>query len=285
MEEGGGLVVGGRVGTCSTHRQAAEQGTEEKKGDTDMTVIAVANQKGGVGKTTTAVTLAHGLAIKGREVLLVDADPQGNCAVFLGREQEPGLFNLLVAGMPLRDVVRASGRDHLWLLPGTKRTGTAQTVLASEGAGLDTLLCALKGRLNGNEPDYIIIDTAPSVGGLQEMALFAADIVIIPVAVDFAALVGALQIVQTLNKVRQAGWSGGIFGILPTFHDDQTRESRTNLEELHRRFKDLVLSPIHRATMLRECAALGQTIFEYMPKSRAAEEYAALVWEVLDGTR
>jgi len=252
-----------------------------------MHIIAVGNQKGGVGKTTTAVTLAHGLAVKGREVLLVDADPQGHCAVFLSRPQEPGLFDLLVAEAPLRDVVRTTGRPRLWLLPGNKRSSTAAAVLEAERAGIDTLRQALIDRFNGSAPDYVILDTPPSVGagGLQEMALFAADSVLIPVAVDFAAVVGALQLAETMKRLRGHGWQGGILGVLPTFYDERTRESQENLEELRRRFGELVLPPIHRATVLRECSAAGRTIFEFAPKSRAAEEYARLVWEVLDGTK
>jgi len=251
-----------------------------------MITIAIANQKGGVGKTTTAVTLAHGLAIKGKEVLLVDADPQGHCALFLGLAQEPGLFNLLVGEMPLRDVVRTTRRSRLWLLPGNKRSGTAASVLGTEGAGIDTLRNALSGRIDGERLDYIIIDTSPSVGGLQEMALYAADYVVIPVAVDLAAIAGALQLTETVKRLKQSGWKGGIFRVVPTFHDEYTRESRENLAELRQRFGDLVSEyVIHRATVLRECVAMGQTIFELDPKSRAAAEYARLVWEVLDGTR
>jgi chromosome partitioning protein len=252
-----------------------------------MHIIAIANQKGGVAKTTTAVTLAHGLAVKGKEVLLVDADPQGHCAVFLGRPQEPGVFDLLVAEAPLRDVVRTTGRPRLWLLPGNKRNSTAATVLEAERAGIDTLRQALLGHLNGGRPDYIVLDTPPSVGvgGLQEMALFAADSVLIPVAVDFAAVVGALQLTETMKRLKGHGWQGNILGVLPTFYDEQTRESRENLGEMRRRFGELVLPPIHRATVLRECTAAGETIFEFAPRSRAAEEYARLVWEVLDVTK
>ena len=250
-----------------------------------MVTIAIANQKGGVGKTTTAVNLAHGLAIRGKEVLLADADPQGHCAVFLGRPQEPGMFDLLVAEAPLRDVVRTTGRSRLWLLPGNKRSSTAAVVLEAERAGIDTLRRVLAGRFNESAPDYIILDTPPSIGagGLQEMALFAADFVLIPVAVDFAAVVGALQLAETMKRL--GGWQGGILGVLPTFYDERTRESQENLEELRQRFGELVLPIIHRATVLRECSATGKTIFELAPKSRAAEEYARLVWEVLDGTK
>ncbi len=252
-----------------------------------MITIAIANQKGGVGKTTTAVSLAHGLSVKGKEVLLVDADPQGHCALFLGLTQEPGLFNLLVGEMPLRDVVRTTRRSRLWLLPGNKRSGTAASVLGAEGAGIDTLRNALIGRIDGTRLDYVVIDTSPSVGGLQEMALYAADYVVIPVAVDIASIAGALQLTETLKRLKaQSGWQGGIFRVVPTFHDEQTRESRENLADLRRRFGEMVSDyVIHRATLLRECVAMGQTVFEMDPKSRAAEEYAMLVWEVLDGAR
>jgi chromosome partitioning protein len=120
------------------------------------------------------------------------------------------------------------------------------------------------------------------VGRLQEMALWMADLVVIPSAVDFLSSTGIADLVSGLHTLRDKGWQGAILGILPTFHDEVTNESKANLAGLQGAFGDLVLPPIHRATVLRECTAEGKTVFEFAPRSRAAEEYAALVWRVLD---
>jgi chromosome partitioning protein len=248
-----------------------------------MTIITVANQKGGVGKTTTAVSLAHGLAIKGYQTLLVDLDPQGQCASALGLVQEPGVFNLLVGGQTLRDVTRTTRRANLALIPGDKRTATAQIVLNAEGFDLAVVREVLRPAFR-NGLHFVVIDTAPSVGGLQEAALFAAKLVIIPTAVDYLATEGVVKVMDTLRSLEQKqGWQGIILGILPTFYDDVTKESAATLSDLHTTFGDgVVLSPIHRATVLRECASEGMTIWEKASKSRVAEEYAELVWRVND---
>ncbi len=246
-----------------------------------MRIVAVANRKGGVGKTTTVVNLGHGLALKGKSMLLVDVDPQGHVATALGMNPEGGLFELLVGRARLHNVTRQA-RERLWVVPGNARTATAQTVLVAERAADETLARAIRGEVNGRL-DYVLVDTAPSVGRLQEMALWSADLVIIPTTVDYLSSTGIKALVGELRELKVGGWSGRLFGILPTFHDDQTRESRANYAELTQVFGDLVLPPVHRATVLRECAAMGATVFEAAPTSRAAEEYAALVWRVLDG--
>lgn len=247
------------------------------------TIITLANKKGGTGKTTSCVNLGHGLALAGRRVLIVDTDPQGHCSLALGLEQEPGLFNALVAGRPLREVV-TEGRPDLWVLPSNKRTATAEAMLVYEKADYHALAKAITGRINGG-PDYILVDTAPSgVGFLQEAALWLAGLVLIPSAVDYLSGAGIVDLVARLGELNAEGWAGEILGVLPTFHDEQTNESRDNLAGLREAFGALVLDPIHRATVLRECAAVGQTIFELAPRSRAAEEYGALVRRVLDAT-
>ncbi len=247
-----------------------------------MIIITVANQKGGVGKTTTAVTLAHGLALKHYNVLLVDLDPQGQCASLLGLDQEPGVFNLLVNRPPMRDVVRSTGRPGLWLLPGNKRTQTAQIIIEIEDRRIDVLARLLDSpAINSDRLHYVILDTAPAVGGLQGNALFAADILLIPSAVDFLSLEGVAEILRTLESLGRP--EPPVVRVLPTFYDQVTKESRENLGQLRQTFGAAVLDPIHRATILRECAALGRTVFEHAPDSRAAREYAALVWGVING--
>ena len=246
-------------------------------------IITIANQKGGVGKTTTAVTLAHGLAIQGKDTLLLDLDPQGQCASALGLVQEPGVFNLLVGVQTLANVTRTTGRPRLALIPGNKRTATAQVVLNAEEFKLDIIRQLLRPALPGGL-DLVIIDTAPSVGRLQEAALFAADLVIIPTTVDYLATEGVVKVIHTVNAlVKRQNWRGSVLGILPTFYDNVTRESQQTLDDLQRTFgAELILPPVHRATILRECGAEGKTIWEKAASSRPAKEYADLVWRVAD---
>ena len=244
-----------------------------------MVVVTVANQKGGVGKTTTAVTLAHGLAAKHYNVLLVDLDPQGQCASHLGMDAEDGTFNLLANQPPLRDVVRTTGRENLWLLPGSKRTRTAETLMVVEQRGVDTLAGVLEQQVNGSQIHFVVLDTAPSAGGLQENGLFAADLLLIPSAVDHLSLEGVAKVLASLQAVRRP--TPPAVRILPTFFDEVTRESKANLTRLREAFGAALLEPIHRAAVLRECPPLGLTIFEHQPESRAAQEYGAVVWEVI----
>lgn len=245
--------------------------------------IAIANQKGGVGKTTTAVTLAHGLALRGHQVLLVDCDPQGQCASFLGLRQESGLFDLLISRRPLADVTRSADTDdhqrpRLAIIPGDKRTATAQIVLAAEGFKLDVLAAAL----HGAPVEFVVFDTAPAVGSLQEAALFASHYLVAPVAADYPAVEGLAGLMATLETVNQRGGRCQLLGVVPTMFDDVTRESAATLEQLQKRFTEKVWSPIHRATILRECAAEGATVWELAPKGRAAEQYANIVYGVLN---
>jgi chromosome partitioning protein len=248
-----------------------------------MKTITVANQKGGVGKTTTAVTLAHGLVLQGKRILLVDLDPQGQCATILGLKPESGAFNLLVSELPFAQVMRLTDRKNLTVILGDRKTATAQTVLTVQRAPISFIHTKLVMPAQKDGLDYIIIDTSPSVGELQEQALWASDGVLVPCAVDYLATDGVYNIAQTLKRIHEEfNWQGDIIGILPTFYDTVTRESQATLQDLRKRFSGSMLSPIHRATILRECAVEGKTIFEIAPESRAAKQYAELVQYVLN---
>jgi len=243
-------------------------------------IITVANFKGGCAKSTTCVSLAHGLALKGKSCLLVDCDPQGQLAVMLGQRQESCVFDLLVTQQKPDQLVRSTGRDDLWLIPGDARTATAQFVFTAERHPISYLRDQLKPVLKTF--DFCVIDTSPSVGDLQGAALFAGDLVLIPTAVDFLSTEGTLKMIQTLQEIKHGlRWPGEIAGILPTFVDETTTETKTVLTELRDKFTEGVLPGIHRSTRLRECAAFGKTIFEFDRTSRPAEEYGVLVDQIL----
>jgi chromosome partitioning protein len=248
-----------------------------------MTVtITIANQKGGVGKTTTAVSLTHGLVLQGKKVLLIDLDPQGQCATILGLKPEPGAFNLLVAEQPMSQVIRTTDRKNLFIILGDRKTATAQTVLNVQHSAISFTQSKIVPPAIRDGYDYVVLDTSPSVGELQEQALWAADGVLVPCAVDYLASDGVFNIAVTLKRLHdELNWKGRILGILPTFYDSVTRESKATLQDLQKRFGNLMLPAIHRATVLRECAVEGKTIFELAPESRAAGQYNELIQFVL----
>ncbi len=250
-------------------------------------VICIANQKGGVGKTTTAVSLAHGLSQKGRRILLIDLDPQGQSATALGRNPESGAFYLLTMGSTPQETtfvqswVRFSGREGLYLLPGDQQTMAAQTVLNAQDKPISAIRQSIQ-RFFKDGLHYILFDTAPSVGGIQERAVWASDLVIVPTATEFLSADGVSKVLRMMSILQERkNWRGNLLGILPTFYDEQTRESKATMEILKEKFDTSVLPPIHRSTLLRECAAEGKTIFEMDELCRAAKQYQALTQHVM----
>jgi chromosome partitioning protein len=246
-----------------------------KKGK-KMKIVTLTNAKGGVGKSTSTVNLAGLISQRGRRCLIVDFDPQGQCAVALGLIQESGTFNVLVnESFDNYQWIRPTGREGLEIIPGDRTTATAQVVINAENRSMDVIrkiLNPLK-----KEFDFIFLDTAPSVGGIQERAVYAADLVLIPSATEFMSTNGLGQTLNLLNMLREKhNWPGKLLGILPTFYDEQTSESRATLEELKQNFGEAVLSPIHRATILREAPAEGKLVYELDPQHRATREYYAL---------
>ena len=251
-------------------------------------IITVANQKGGVGKTTTVINLCHGLASQGKKVLTLDFDPQGNLASALGIKQEMGTYYLLTMGQNsqqerqfIHQTVRSTGRDNLWIIPGNQDTRGAQIDMSTRERPVSYVRQVLD-IFTRNRLDYIVIDTSPSLGGLQERALWAADLVIVPTAMEYLSNKGVIKLAETLKVLHEKyRWDGKLLGILPTFYDDTTRQSRDSLNNLRKAFSDLVLPIIHRATVLREAAAEGRSIYEQHPDSRAAEEYQQVNQAVL----
>jgi chromosome partitioning protein len=245
-------------------------------------ILMIANQKGGVGKTTTTVNLAHALALRGKRTLIVDLDPQGQVTTALGMDHENGVFRWLIGGRQASEVVRSSRRANLWVIPGDKDTATVQGVWDIQHAPIGALLNALEPLRDGL--NYILIDSGPSVGRLQSYGLFAANVALIPTAVDFLAVEGVARVLETMQALASThGWRGTLLGILPTFYDTVTNESAAILQSLETVYPGQVLQPpVRRATALRECSAQGLTIWELDPNGRTAGEYGELTKAVLE---
>jgi chromosome partitioning protein len=228
-----------------------------------MTILTLANQKGGVGKTTTAVTLAHGLALAGQRTLLVDLDPQGHVAFALGMDKAPGLYRLIVEEEKIPDVALFS-REFLDIVPGDKKTEKAKRTIVVSNFPTETM-----GRLLKDAPyDAVILDLAPSLDVLHISALMASDWVLIPTRLDAMAVDGVNEVLRSMGEVAERGHKLG-YSILPTFFDRTTRETVVQLRSLVETFNGHVWPPIPQDTKAREAPAYGKSLWEYCPRSPA----------------
>jgi chromosome partitioning protein len=238
-----------------------------------MYTLAIVNQKGGVGKTTTAVTLAHGLTLKTwgddqLQILLVDLDAQGNVADALGLEKRPGLYDLLVSRDP-DAAVAYGGRSGLACILSDKRTVETKQILAGRNFREYSLQKALEHFADEGWYDVVILDAAPGVDVLQVGALVACDGFLIPVALDHLAVVGAGDALASAAALSGHGLGGEFLGVLPTMWERSTKESDTQLKELVGQFKRLVWPPIPKDVKAREAPAFGRTLYEYAEGCRA----------------
>ena len=229
-----------------------------------MNIFAFANQKGGVGKTTTAITLAHQFAVEGFHTLLVDLDPQGHVAICLGLEKGPGLYRLLGQDETLNDVV-IPARSNLEILTSDKSTEKVKRLFTLANFSEKTL----HQLLSKSTYDVIFIDMAPSLDVLHLSGLLASDWVIIPTRLDALAVDGVKEMALTMAELSRRGHPFYGYSILPTFFERTTRESFLQLEELTRVFGKHVLPPIPQDTRVREAPAFGKTLLEYAPHCTA----------------
>jgi chromosome partitioning protein len=242
-------------------------------------VIAVFNHKGGTGKTTTAVSVAAGLAMQGKRVLIVDTDAQGNVAVSLAAKSERSLYHVLVMGLRVEDAVRRS-RDNLDLLPANETLAAAELYLA----GRQNRDRVLRERLAAAAAayDFVVIDCSPSLSLMNQNALVFADSVLVPVACDYLSLVGVRQVLKTVKNVNSLlHHPVQIWGVLPTFFDARAKICHEAVSTLKEHFGEKCLPPIRAAIKVKEAPAQGQTIFEYAAGASAAEDYAAVARRIL----
>jgi chromosome partitioning protein len=255
----------------------------EDKGPEMAVVLAFANQKGGVAKTTTTLNLGVALAEQGLRVLLVDLDPQGNLTMSQGwnpDEIDRSMFDVLVHRLPITEIVRQNELNV--------------AVSSIDLAGAELALASMIGRERALEKalapvrenyDWILIDTPPSLGLLTINALVAADGVIVPVQCEYLSLRGLVQLENTLSMIREnLNPNVAIQGILATMFDRRLLHSREAVEILKENFGDLVLNTkIRKTVRYAEAPVKGQSIFKYDPTGEAASMYRDLAKEVLDG--
>jgi chromosome partitioning protein len=247
-------------------------------------VVSVVNQKGGVGKTTTSLSLAAYLADAGKFILLIDLDPQANATSGLGIDYKnipSGSYEMLIGVSRARDVIQPTAHQGLKIIPATPALAgaTVELVTAEEREHyLRKALLEVR-----NDFDYVIIDNPPSLGMLTINGLTAAESVLIPVQAEYYALEGLGQLLETVNLVREnLNPNLNVMGAIITMYDSRTRLSQEVLEELYKYFPDKIFrSVIPRSVRLAEAPSFGKTILEYDAQSKAAKAYERLAREFL----
>ena len=298
-EEGTAEPPGGESAVPGLTAHAAAQGAGQQSADQEdgseatlpsparPRVIVVANQKGGVGKTTTAVNLAAALAMGGLKVLVVDLDPQGNASTALGVEHEsgvPGTYEVLIDGASIAEHAQVSEEaPNLWVLPSTIDLAAAEIELVSTVARESRLARALRTYLHDHDIDYVFVDCPPSLGLLTLNGLVAAQEILVPIQCEYYALEGVSQLVNTINLVKgELNDQLQLSTVLLTMFDARTRLSAQVTDEVRAHFPEETLhTVIPRSVRISEAPSYGQTVLTYHPESvgavcylRAAEEIA-----------
>ncbi len=247
-------------------------------------IISVVNQKGGVGKTTTAINLGAYLAAAGKQVLLVDVDPQANATSGLGidhRKLEQGIYDALIGNVEINKVIKRTLENNYYLAPATLTLAGASVELITLDDREYRLMKVLESVRQ--DYDYIIIDGPPSLGLLTINSLVAADQILIPIQSEYYALEGLSQLLETIFLIQNnLKPSLGILGAVVTMYDRRNRLSELVKNELHQYFPNRVFnSVIPRSVRLAEAPSYGRTILQYDPKSSGARAYESLAKEII----
>ncbi len=252
-----------------------------------MRIIAVANQKGGVGKTTTAVNLGAALAEEGQRILLIDLDPQGNATSALGMQEVEAetLYHALLGHSEVTNVILPTRLTNLFLIPSDLDLAGAEVEIARMDNHLTRLAGTLAVLREDNAFDFVLLDCPPSLGILMSNALAAADEILTPIQCEYFALEGLVKIVRVVDQIRASGANDQIEirGIVMTMFDSRTNLSAQVVSEVREHFGERVYQTVvPRTVRLSEAPSFGQTILEYDSSGTGARAYRSLAREFLD---
>jgi chromosome partitioning protein len=252
-----------------------------------MRIVALANQKGGVGKTTTAVNLGAALAELGHRILLIDLDPQANATSSFGLQgaDETGLYDPLLGGASITEKILPTRRDGLFIVPADIDLAGAEVEIARMPNHLTRLAETLKPLQDDSTFDFVLLDCPPSLGILMSNALAAADELLTPIQCEYFALEGLVKIVRLVEQVRDSGANRRleIGGIVMTMFDRRTNLSAEVVAEVREHFAERVYETvIPRSVRLSEAPSFGKSILEYASSGAAAQAYRALAREFIE---
>jgi len=264
----------------------------ERKSENKTTIITIANQKGGCGKTTTAINLSAALAKRDFKVLILDIDAQSHASLGIGVDVDnlnASLYDIMIKGAPLESAIFQTYANNLDIVPATSMLSGAQLEIADLLGREGILRTALYKMINTTkiDYDYVIVDCSPSLNLLTVNGLVAADYVLIPIQTHYFSLEGMRELFSTIKIVKERlNLSLQILGILPTLYDPRTRMNKDILKQIQDYFKGKVFqNPIRMNIRLAEASAHRKSIFDFAPESNGAKDYDAFAEEVITFTK
>lgn len=240
-----------------------------------MRKIAVSLNKGGVGKSSAVISIAHGLSLKGKKVLIVDTDDQGQDAFLLGVKPPYGLAEVLDEKVSAREAI-FEARPGLWILAGGMSLAGAKRSIGRKDFGAEQTLAEALKPLEG-QFDFVIVDSSPAWDALTINSLFYADEVLTPVSLEVLTINSLAEFVQRLESVKRYNPKLSHAYVVPTFFDGRVKKSAEILDQLKKHFPGKLCDPIRYNVRISESAAFGKTIFEFAPNSPGAEDYTKLI--------
>lgn len=251
-----------------------------------MRIVAITNQKGGVGKTTTSINLSAGLALRGLRTLLIDLDSQGNATSGLGLAKEEGssIYAALVEDSDPHAVITPTNQPNLSMIRSHQELAGCEIELAQRGNHLTRLRDVLDRVRQGGQFDYVFLDCPPSLGVLMTSALAAADEMLVPIQCEYFGLEGLSSIVQIVQQIRDCGANPNLLleGIVMTMYDQRANLANQVVKDVRTYFAEVIYDTlIPRTVRLAEAPSFGKPILEYDPSGRGAQAYSALADEFL----